>query len=209
MECTLVDNTPRHRRLQCELDHTVRRKSGYRDCSKNLGWPNCLGRRLCELNPCYRIPNCSEIRPSPNSCYGRSKRKNALGIHELRAKIMTAMITNLSPLSRGKAYAARRAATPPVRTYGSSDDWACRSNPSQPPQIWTCHSRPGAYPYQHQPRHADSDEVARAFRDDVARRSEMMPPGSGASLADVFLAFDYGTVNCRWARGMTVWRPEC
>jgi hypothetical protein len=33
---------------------------------------------------------------------------------------------------------------------------------------------------------ADSDEVAQAFRDDVARGSEMMPPGSGASLADAF-----------------------
>ena len=31
---------------------------------------------------------------------------------------------------------------------------------------------------------ADSDEVAQAFRDDIARRSDMMPPGSGASLAD-------------------------
>jgi hypothetical protein len=31
---------------------------------------------------------------------------------------------------------------------------------------------------------AGSDEVAQAFRDDVARRSNMMPPGSGASLAD-------------------------
>src|SRR5437660_7938898 len=31
---------------------------------------------------------------------------------------------------------------------------------------------------------ADSDEVAQAFRDGVARRSDMMPPGSGASLAD-------------------------
>jgi hypothetical protein len=30
---------------------------------------------------------------------------------------------------------------------------------------------------------ADSDEVARAFRDDVARRSDMMSPGSDASLA--------------------------
>jgi hypothetical protein len=33
---------------------------------------------------------------------------------------------------------------------------------------------------------ADSDEVARAFRDDVARYSDMMSPGAGASLADVF-----------------------
>jgi hypothetical protein len=30
---------------------------------------------------------------------------------------------------------------------------------------------------------ADSDEVARAFRDDVARDYEMMSPGFGASLA--------------------------
>jgi putative transposase len=36
--------------------------------------------------------------------------------------------------------------------------------------------------------HAHSDEVARAFRDDVARCSDMMSPrGSGASLADDFL----------------------
>lgn len=34
---------------------------------------------------------------------------------------------------------------------------------------------------------ADSDEVARAFRDDVARYSDMMPPGSVASLAYHFL----------------------
>ena len=34
---------------------------------------------------------------------------------------------------------------------------------------------------------ADSDEVARGFRNDVARRSKMMPPGSGASLASDFL----------------------
>jgi hypothetical protein len=33
---------------------------------------------------------------------------------------------------------------------------------------------------------ADSDEVARAFRDDVARDYEMMSPGFGASLACVF-----------------------
>ena len=33
----------------------------------------------------------------------------------------------------------------------------------------------------------DSDEVARAFRDDVARCSDMMSPGVGASLADNFL----------------------
>jgi hypothetical protein len=30
---------------------------------------------------------------------------------------------------------------------------------------------------------ADSDEVARAFRDDVARDYEMMSPGFGTSLA--------------------------
>jgi uncharacterized membrane protein YraQ (UPF0718 family) len=35
---------------------------------------------------------------------------------------------------------------------------------------------------------ADSDEVARAFRDDVARDYEMMSPGFGASLACVFFA---------------------
>jgi hypothetical protein len=34
------------------------------------------------------------------------------------------------------------------------------------------------------PQRADSDEVAQAFRDEVARRSDMKPPGSGASLAD-------------------------
>jgi hypothetical protein len=33
---------------------------------------------------------------------------------------------------------------------------------------------------------ADSDEVARAFRDDVARYSDMMAPGSAASLASYF-----------------------
>jgi hypothetical protein len=33
---------------------------------------------------------------------------------------------------------------------------------------------------------ADSDEVAQAFRDDVARYSDMMSPGSGASLANNF-----------------------
>src|SRR6201987_5887769 len=33
---------------------------------------------------------------------------------------------------------------------------------------------------------SDSDEVARAFRDDVARDYEMMSPGFGASLAGVF-----------------------
>jgi NTE family protein len=38
----------------------------------------------------------------------------------------------------------------------------------------------------YKPGSADSDEVAQAFRDDVARGSEMMPPGSGASLADDF-----------------------
>jgi hypothetical protein len=37
---------------------------------------------------------------------------------------------------------------------------------------------------------ADSDEVARAFRDDVARGYEMMSPELGASLACVFLALD-------------------
>jgi hypothetical protein len=42
---------------------------------------------------------------------------------------------------------------------------------------------------------ADSDEVARAFRDDVAQRSEMMSPGCDASLADDFLALGCNTVN--------------
>jgi hypothetical protein len=36
------------------------------------------------------------------------------------------------------------------------------------------------FPYK--PRDAGTDEVARAFRDDVARCSNMMSPGSGASL---------------------------
>jgi hypothetical protein len=34
---------------------------------------------------------------------------------------------------------------------------------------------------------ADSDEVAWAIRDDVARGYEMISPGSGASLAGYFL----------------------
>jgi hypothetical protein len=34
----------------------------------------------------------------------------------------------------------------------------------------------------------DSGEAARLFRDDGARDSEMMPPGSAATLADVFVA---------------------
>jgi hypothetical protein len=42
---------------------------------------------------------------------------------------------------------------------------------------------------------ADSDEVARAFRDDVARYSDMMSPGAGASLASVFWHQVAGTVN--------------
>jgi hypothetical protein len=33
------------------------------------------------------------------------------------------------------------------------------------------------------PKDADSDEVARAFRDDVARDYEMISPGCGAPLA--------------------------
>ena len=42
---------------------------------------------------------------------------------------------------------------------------------------------------QHGYRHiAYSDEVARAFRDDVARDYEMMSPGFGASLACLFFA---------------------
>jgi hypothetical protein len=38
------------------------------------------------------------------------------------------------------------------------------------------------------PLSADSDEVARAFRDDVARDYEMMSPGFGASLACILFA---------------------
>jgi hypothetical protein len=41
---------------------------------------------------------------------------------------------------------------------------------------------------------ADSDEVARAFRDDVARYSDMMSR-SGAWLADNFFALSGGAVN--------------
>ena len=44
-------------------------------------------------------------------------------------------------------------------------------------------------------KYADSDEVARAFRDDVARCSDMMSPGSGASLADNFWHSVVGAVN--------------
>jgi len=44
---------------------------------------------------------------------------------------------------------------------------------------------------------ADSDEVARAFRDDLAQCSEMMSPRCDASLADNFLAFDCVAVNRR------------
>jgi hypothetical protein len=40
--------------------------------------------------------------------------------------------------------------------------------------------------------HADSDEVARAFRDDVARCSEMMPPGFRCLAGGRFLAFGCG-----------------
>ena len=43
--------------------------------------------------------------------------------------------------------------------------------------------------------YADSDEVARAFRDDVARRSEMMSPGFDASLACVFFRAGYVSVK--------------
>jgi hypothetical protein len=35
-------------------------------------------------------------------------------------------------------------------------------------------------------KYADSDELAQAFRDDVARRSEMMSPGCDASVAADF-----------------------
>jgi hypothetical protein len=40
----------------------------------------------------------------------------------------------------------------------------------------------------------DSDEVARAFRDDVARYSDMMSPGSGASLA-----WNFSHSNAEWS----------
>ena len=49
---------------------------------------------------------------------------------------------------------------------------------------------------------ADSDEVARAFRDDVARDYEMMSPGFGASLACVF--FPLGRVSVKRARRCSV-----
>jgi hypothetical protein len=42
--------------------------------------------------------------------------------------------------------------------------------------------------FARQYRAADSDEVARAFRDDVARDYEMMSPGFGASLACILFA---------------------
>jgi hypothetical protein len=42
---------------------------------------------------------------------------------------------------------------------------------------------------------ADSDEVARAFRDDAARCSDMMSSGVRASLADNFLHSAAGAVN--------------
>ena len=45
---------------------------------------------------------------------------------------------------------------------------------------------------------ADSDEVARAFRDDVARYSDMMSPGSGASLADNFWHSVSGRSTSLW-----------
>ena len=48
-------------------------------------------------------------------------------------------------------------------------------------------TQPNRYVHRRSPltpaRNADSDEVARAFRDDVARDYEMMSPGFGASLA--------------------------
>jgi hypothetical protein len=46
---------------------------------------------------------------------------------------------------------------------------------------WEC--REGVVPAAHVTHIADSDDVARAFRDDVARDYEMKSPGFGASLA--------------------------
>ncbi|HJU17560.1 MAG TPA: hypothetical protein VJ770_13975, partial [Stellaceae bacterium] len=46
---------------------------------------------------------------------------------------------------------------------------------------------------------ADSDEVAQAIRDDVAQGSEMISPGSGASLAGIFLALAEGWSSVRAA----------
>ncbi|HJU17885.1 MAG TPA: hypothetical protein VJ770_15620, partial [Stellaceae bacterium] len=46
---------------------------------------------------------------------------------------------------------------------------------------------------------ADSDEVAQAIRDDIAQGSEMISPGSGASLAGIFLALAEGWSSVRAA----------
>jgi hypothetical protein len=45
-------------------------------------------------------------------------------------------------------------------------------------------------PRRSEARFADSDEVAWAIRDDLARDYEMMSPGFGASLALAFLGVD-------------------
>jgi hypothetical protein len=45
------------------------------------------------------------------------------------------------------------------------------------------------------PLTADSDEVAQAFRDDVARYSDMMSPRAGCLAGEEFLASGCGTVN--------------
>jgi hypothetical protein len=52
---------------------------------------------------------------------------------------------------------------------------------------------------------ADSDEVARAFRDDVARDYEMMSPGYGASLTWVVLGI--GGVRIKGGLGGVQSRP--
>jgi hypothetical protein len=57
---------------------------------------------------------------------------------------------------------------------------------AQPPTGGLCHEAPTrAVARPSRSSAADSDDVARAFRDDVARVSEMMSLGSGASLADM------------------------
>ena len=66
-------------------------------------------------------------------------------------------------------------------------------------------------------KHADSDEVARAFREDVARRSDMMPPAAsrialtGAMAATCFAAIflPAGINTVRWkARGSSSRMPR-
>jgi hypothetical protein len=51
---------------------------------------------------------------------------------------------------------------------------------------------------------ADSDEVARAFRDDVARCSDMMSPGVWRLAGRQFFAFGEGPVN-PW---LSCWRAS-